>query len=106
MVLSKLREKKSSIFLDYSIFGEVCVAHCFSFCDVFWDFVCLRIDSGLVFRRFIYIIYMCIIFKFNEIFLFQKMLKYEPSQRISAKAALTHPYFSNVCKQRPPQIMK
>ena len=45
-------------------------------------------------------------FKFNEIFLFQKMLKYEPSQRISAKAALTHPYFSNVCKQRPPQILK
>ncbi|XP_063423120.1 cyclin-dependent kinase 2-like [Mytilus trossulus] len=36
----------------------------------------------------------------------EHMLKYEPSQRISAKAALTHPYFNNVCKQRPPQILK
>ena len=33
--------------------------------------------------------------------LFQKMLKYEPSQRISAKSALVHPYFSGMTKQRP-----
>ncbi|XP_060081900.1 cyclin-dependent kinase 2-like [Ylistrum balloti] len=38
--------------------------------------------------------------------LLQLMLKYEPSQRISAKSALLHPYFSGVCKQRPPQILK
>ena len=34
------------------------------------------------------------------------MLKYEPSQRISAKMSLSHPYFTGVCKQRPPQIFK
>ncbi|KAJ8306821.1 hypothetical protein KUTeg_014905 [Tegillarca granosa] len=38
--------------------------------------------------------------------LLTKMLKYEPSQRVSAKSALTHPYFSGVCKQRPPQVSK
>ncbi|XP_052718148.1 cyclin-dependent kinase 2-like [Crassostrea angulata] len=38
--------------------------------------------------------------------LMAKMLKYEPSQRISAKKSLTHPYFNGVCKQRPPQIFK
>ncbi|KAL3837227.1 hypothetical protein ACJMK2_022597 [Sinanodonta woodiana] len=36
--------------------------------------------------------------------LLQKMLKYEPSQRISAKAALSHPFFHDVFKQRPPQM--
>lgn len=33
--------------------------------------------------------------------LITKMLKYEPSQRISAKSALVHPYFSGITKQRP-----
>ncbi|KAL5010336.1 hypothetical protein ScPMuIL_012641 [Solemya velum] len=38
--------------------------------------------------------------------LLDKMLKYEPSQRISAKSSLSHPYFAGVYKQRPPQIVK
>ncbi|XP_041371838.1 cyclin-dependent kinase 2-like [Gigantopelta aegis] len=33
--------------------------------------------------------------------LITKMLAYEPSKRISAKAALTHPYFAGVALQKP-----
>lgn len=31
----------------------------------------------------------------------QKMLQYEPSKRISAKAALQHPYFDEIRNMRP-----
>ena len=36
----------------------------------------------------------------------QKMMKYEPSQRISAKTALTHSYFSGVANNRPVPYIK
>ncbi|RZF41774.1 hypothetical protein LSTR_LSTR012291 [Laodelphax striatellus] len=37
--------------------------------------------------------------------LFMKMIKYDPNQRISAKAALNHPFFDD-CEKCPPTIVK
>ncbi|KAI0207715.1 Cyclin-dependent kinase 2 [Lamellibrachia satsuma] len=36
--------------------------------------------------------------------LLKKMITYEPNRRVSAKAALTHPYFRQVSVERPPQL--
>ncbi|WAR05302.1 CDK2-like protein [Mya arenaria] len=35
-----------------------------------------------------------------------KMMKYEPSQRVSAKTALSHPYFSGVVRDKPAPFIK
>ena len=42
----------------------------------------------------------------KKILFLQKMMKYEPSQRISAKTALTHSYFSGVANNRPVPYIK
>lgn len=36
--------------------------------------------------------------------LLQKMLTYEPSERVSAKMALTHPFFGDVALTKPPRL--
>ncbi|XP_052805726.1 cyclin-dependent kinase 2-like [Mya arenaria] len=38
--------------------------------------------------------------------LLTKMMKYEPSQRVSAKTALSHPYFSGVVRDKPAPFIK